>query len=170
MSTPFLAEIKMFAGNFAPLGWALCDGSLLSIAEYDALYALMGTTYGGDGITTFGLPDLRGRTPIHQGRGIGLSDRTLGEKGGTEAVTLLSTQMPSHRHDALHAATATSSSPSGTRWAAEASAGYSDAAPNAVLATGALAPAGGGQPHENMPPFVTVNFIIFLFGIFPTSN
>lgn len=170
MSLPFLGEIRVFAGNFAPEGWALCDGAVVSIAQNDALFNLIGTTYGGDGVSTFGLPDLRGRSPLHQGQGLGLGYHGIGEQGGVEEVTLTTTQMPSHTHQAVYAATATATSPAAARWAAQASSAYSDAAPGAQLAGDALAPAGASQPHENMPPFVAVTYIIATSGIYPSQG
>lgn len=170
MSEPFLGEIRVFAGNFAPVGWALCNGALVSIAENDALFSLIGTTYGGDGVSTFGLPDLRGSSPLHQGQGPGLTSHVIGERGGVEHVTLTTAQMPSHSHQPVYAATATGSAPASARWAAQSSAAYSDAVPNAQLAGDALLPAGGGQPHENMPPFLAVTYIIATYGIYPSQG
>ncbi len=159
----------MFAGNFEPLGWAFCNGQLLSISEYDTLFTLIGTTYGGDGMTTFALPDLRGRFPLHPGNG-----NVIGQAGGGETVTLTSTQMPAHTH-AVRARTAigTQATPTGALAARDAGAGtqiYSTGAPGAALAANTLGIAGGSQPHENMPPFVAIHFIISLFGIFPTQT
>lgn len=171
MSEPFLGEIRVFAGNFAPSGWAFCDGSLLPISENDALYALIGTTYGGDGVSTFRLPDVRGRSPLHQGKGPRVtSNHVIGEQGGVEEVTLTALQMPAHSHQPTYAATATSTSPAAARWAAQGSSAYSDAAPAAQLAADALMPAGGGQSHENMLPFLAVSYIIALTGIFPSQG
>lgn len=170
MSEPFLGEVRVFAGSFAPSGWAFCDGSLVSIAENDALYALIGTTYGGDGVTTFGLPDLRGRSPLHQGQGPGMSNHVIGEHGGLEHVVLTTAELPSHNHQPLYTATATSTSPEQSHWAAQASSAFSDATANAQLAGDALLPAGGNQPHENMPPFLALAYIIALYGIFPSQG
>lgn len=170
MSQPFIGEVRLFAGNFPPQGWAFCDGSLIPIFEYDALFALIGTTYGGDGQNTFAVPDLRGRVPVHQGTGGGLSSRTIGETGGTETVTLTAAQMPAHTH-ALRgsSAAATGSAPGGAVLAATGAVNSysSNAVPTQAMAAGALAAQGGGQPHENMAPFLTVSYIIALFGIFP---
>jgi microcystin-dependent protein len=173
---PFIGEIRMFGGNFAPRGWAFCDGQLLPIAQNTALFSLLGTMYGGDGRTTFGLPDLRGRFPMHPGTGPGLSPRTQGEKDGAEQVTLTLAQIPAHTHSAEVAADSTigaSDQPRGALPARNASAtpGYGTD-PNVRMdsAMVRLAPAGGGQPHNNMPPFHTVNFIIALQGIFPSRN
>lgn len=173
MADPFLGEVRMFAGNFAPVGWEFCNGQLLGIAENDALFSLLGTTYGGDGQVTFGLPDLRGRTPIHQGNGAGLTPRTLGEVTGTEAVTLTSAQVPSHFHP-VHATSGvgTTADPTGASWAA-ASTGekqYTQGAPNVFMAASATTAGGGGLPHENMAPFQAVSFIIALQGIYPSQN
>jgi microcystin-dependent protein len=165
MAQPYVGEIRMFAGNFAPLGWAICGGQLLPISENEALFQLIGTTYGGDGQSTFAVPDFRGRVPIHQGSGF-----VVGELGGSETVTLITQQIPSHSHSA--AATAgpgNSDSPAGAgAWAVVATPMYSSATPNAAMNPAALSFAGGSQPHENMAPFLTLNFIISLFGIFPS--
>ena len=172
MANPYVGEIRIFAGNFAPQGWAFCDGSLLSIAENVVLFDLIGTTYGGDGQNTFGLPDLRGRVPIHQGSGY-----VIGALSGSESVALTGAQLPVHTH-AVHSSTAhgNTSSPAGTLWATD---GTGVAAPyrkpasggSAVaLAGGTVAPSGGGQPHENRQPLLAMNYIISLFGIFPSPN
>jgi len=174
-SEPFIAEIKMFAGNFAPRGYALCDGQLLSISSNDALFSLVGTTYGGDGRTTFGLPDLRGRLPMHQGSGPGLSPRSLGESGGTETVALTEAQMPNHNHQATVNAYATEGDqaiPDGGVWAKSGigdpdyHSGTHDATMKADAVT--IGNAGSGQSHANMPPFQAVSFIIALQGIYPS--
>lgn len=170
MSVPYFGEIRIFGGNFAPQGWVLCDGSLLPISENEALYTLIGTTYGGDGVTTFGVPDLRGRAPIGQGQGPGLSNRVIGQSGGVEQVTLTVPQMPAHTHIPVAATTASQTTPEGGVWAAQSAAAYSDAAPDTPLAAAALLSAGGNLPHENMPPYVTVNYIIAVGGIFPTQG
>jgi microcystin-dependent protein len=169
MSTPFVGEVRLFAGNFAPAGWAFCDGSLYPISENETLFALIGTTYGGDGQVTFAMPDLRGRVPVHQGFGPGLSGRTMGERGGTETVTLTAAQMPAHTH-ALRAssAAATGSAPGGAVLAATGAVNsYGSGTPTQAMAAGAVSAQGGNQPHENMAPFLTVSYIISLFGIFP---
>lgn len=173
MSTPFIGEIRMFAGNFAPVGWAFCNGQLLAIAENDALFALIGTTYGGDGQTTFALPDLRGRLPLHMGQGPGLSNRILGEIAGTESVTLITNQIPVHDHSFIGTSSnASSGSPSGTLVAYPASIDLyrPGSTPGANLAPNAIGSQGGSQPHDNLQPFLCVSFIISLFGIFPTQN
>ena len=166
MGQPFLGEIRIFAGNFAPQGWAFCEGQILAIAENDALFALIGTTYGGDGQTTFALPDLRGRVPVHQGPA-----HPLGEAGGQESVALTPAQMPGHAHPLRAKATGGDRvSPAGNYWA-----GSSDvvqfAAPDAPapMGAGAIGPAGGGGTHENRMPHLPVNFIIALAGIFPSQ-
>jgi len=171
VSTPYLGEIRMFAGTFAPVGWAFCDGSLVDIAQNDALFTLIGTTYGGDGVNTFALPDLRGRVPIHQGQGPGLSPRTIGERAGTESVTLTTTQLPGHTHAVLAALVpATTGSPAGATWAATSAPSYATGPTTTTMSAAALAPAGGGQPHENRVPSLGVNFIIAIYGIFPSQS
>lgn len=174
MSDPFIGQITLFAGNFAPRGWAFCDGQLLPISQNTALFSILGTTYGGDGRTTFALPDLRGRVPLHPGQGPGLSNRQLGEAGGTENVTLLVNQMPNHTHAAqADAGTATQQNPTNHVLASEAAgvtATYSSNPPNTTMNPQAIGATGGSQPHNNMPPFLGVNFIIALQGIFPSRN
>jgi microcystin-dependent protein len=167
MSDPFIGEIRMFAGNFAPRDWAFCAGQTLAISENDALFALIGTTYGGDGVSTFNLPDLRSRVPLHQGTSF-----VIGEMAGEENVTLTASQLPTHSHAASADANAGGqASPAGNLWAGSSANAY--AAPVSIdtqMASGALGPAGGSQPHDNMVPFLTINFIICLFGIFPSRN
>lgn len=173
MSDPFIGEIRMFAGNFAPRSWAFCWGQLLSVSENDALFALIGTTYGGDGVTTFALPDLRGRIPVGQGQGPGLSNRIIGQRYGTEEVTLLSTQMPPHTHTLVASATtATAGSPAGAVVAAQPDdlVFIGGVAPTAVMRADQIVPDGGSQPHDNMAPYLCLNFIIALFGIFPSQS
>lgn len=175
MSEPYLGEIRMFGGNFAPSGWALCDGSLRSIAELEPLFTLIGTTYGGDGQNTFALPDLRGRLPVHHGAGPGLSTRVIGSSGGAEAVTLTQAQLPSHTHQARAASTSGTSTSPGAGYPAAVNSGgrYASALSGPVdqpMSAAAVAPAGGGQPHTNLQPFVCVTFIIALFGIFPPQE
>lgn len=165
MGQPYVGEIRMFAGNFQPQGWAFCDGSLVAIAENETLYNLIGTTYGGDGESTFALPDLRGRIPVHQGNGA-----IIGERAGTEAVTLTTQQIPAHAHlPVADQAGGTTGSPENAQWAESALLLFQQS-PSSVVAmsTSAIQPTGGSQPHENMPPFVGVNFIISLYGIYPT--
>jgi len=166
---PFLAEIQLFAGNFAPTGWAFCDGQLLPISSNTALFSLLGTTYGGNGQTTFGLPDLRGSIPIHPGQGPGLSVRYLGEKGGVESVTLLPTEMAAHAHTlGASSSNGTSDSPAGRVAARSPSAipQYA-AASDTSLSASAIGTSGGSQPHNNMQPYLALSFIIATQGIFP---
>jgi microcystin-dependent protein len=173
MTDPFLAEIRMFGGNFAPTGWALCNGQLMSISQNTALFALLGTTYGGDGRVTFGLPNLMGTAPMQQGQGAGLSPRYLGETAGEPNVTLLTSEMPAHTHlaNAVDAG-GDVTTPNGAVWAS-AMIGkvgtnmYSNAAPNQLMNPMTTGITGGSQPHNNMPPYLTVTFIIALQGIFP---
>jgi microcystin-dependent protein len=178
MSEPFIGEIRMFGGNFAPVGWAFCDGQLIAIAENDALFTLIGTTYGGDGQDTFGLPDLRGRVPLHQGS-LGGNSYVIGEQAGAETVTITSSSMAAHNHlVATTGAVANSNVPSSATILADegpASAtvkAYQPfAASNQVtLRNTTVGGAGGSQPHENMQPFLTISFIISLFGIFPSQS
>lgn len=174
--SPYVGDVMMFAGNFAPLGWRFCDGSLLAIAEYDVLFAVIGTTYGGDGVVTFALPDLRGRVPVHQGQGPGLSNRVLAETGGSETVTLTVSQIPAHTHTASADTRAgTSTKPQARVWSASAPSLPYAAPPgqpgaNTNLNSETVRATGGSQPHENMLPFVAVNFVIAFFGIFPSPN
>ena len=173
---PFLGEIRMFAGNFAPRGWALCDGQLLQISQNSALFSLLGTTYGGDGRTTFALPDLRGRVPVHAGTGPGLSPKTLGQKGGSETVVLTVNEMPVHTHTAVLIADTTiaiTDRPEGALLARNAAATpvYGENATTTMnTAAVRVNNAGGSQAHPNMQPFITVNYIIALQGIFPSRN
>lgn len=165
MSSPFIGEIRMFAGNFAPNGWAFCDGSLLPISQNDALFNLIGTTYGGDGQSTFALPDLRSRVPVHVGPGF-----ALGQNGGAESVTLTTNQIPVHNHAAQASSQGgNQNSPAGV-WAATPSKAYGPGPAGVALQAGAVAAAGGGQPHDNMAPFLAVNYILSLFGIFPSQT
>src|SRR5205823_1841652 len=169
MSQPYVGEIRMFGGSFAPAGWAMCQGQSMPISENDTLFNLIGTTYGGDGQETFALPDLRGRFPVHQGQGPGLSGYTLGEMTGTESVTLTVQQLPAHSHQANAAIGGNDLSPAGNLWATDANgntAAY-NAANNAQKAPDAIGAEGGSQPHDNIQPFLAVNFIISLFGVFP---
>jgi microcystin-dependent protein len=174
MSNPFIGEIRMFGGNFAPAGWAFCNGSLQSIAQNDTLFALIGTTYGGDGQQTFALPNLLGRVPISDGQGSGLSNYVIGQTGGVENVTLTTSNLPAHNHTVQgDAATGTANSPAGNVWANSTGAKQfvAPAGSNATMNSGAIGSAlGSGQPHDNMRPFLAVSFIISLFGIFPSRN
>jgi len=169
MSQPFVGEIRIFGGNFAPQGWAFCHGQAMSIAENDVLFAIIGTTYGGDGITTFNLPDLRGRLPMHQGGGPGLSTRVIGEQGGVESVTLTTQQIPAHTHQpSASTGLGNQTSPAGGVWAASGSgAAYSTSAASVSMQAGLLDSVGGSQPHENMMPSLVLNFIIALYGVYP---
>jgi len=170
MSEPFVAEIRMFGGNFAPRNWALCDGQLMPRTQNKALFSLLGTNFGGNGQTTFGLPDLRGRAPMHPGFGLGLSERDLGQTGGDSAVALTPAQMPSHTHTAQATdADADQVSPTPERLLGQTPSQLSYA-PGSPVDMGAdtLAMTGGGVPHDNMQPYLTVTFIIALVGIFPT--
>lgn len=173
MSTePYIGTIMLFAGNFAPLGWAQCDGQLLPIAQYNALFSLIGTTYGGDGQTTFALPDLRSRVPLQQGTGPGLGSYVMGENGGAESVTLTAGQIAAHSHQALgNSGSGTQNSPAGGVWAGSALNIYgAGASANAAMSPTAISTSGGGQPHDNMLPFTAFNFCIALEGIFPAQS
>lgn len=170
MSDPYVGEVRLFAGNFAPLNWAFCQGQLLPIAEFDTLFNLIGTTYGGDGVSTFALPDLRGRVPIHSGQGPGLSPRTLGSQGGSEAVTLGAQHMPAHSHVLNASKTAGTAPPTNGVLAATSVNAYDNSQAATNMAPGALGVQGGSQPHNNMAPYVAVSYIISLFGIFPTQS
>ncbi len=166
MSQPFVGEIRMFAGNFAPLGWAFCDGAVLPISQNTALFSLIGTTYGGDGQNTFALPDLRGRLPMHAGNGF-----TLGQAGGAESVSLTTNQIPAHTHaPAASTAPASTVSPAGGVWAAGSAPQFSTAAPTVAMQANAVGQAGGSQAHDNMHPYLAVSFILSLFGVFPSQN
>jgi microcystin-dependent protein len=181
MSNPFVAEIRMFTGNFAPVGWAMCDGQLMPISQNTALFSLLGTTYGGDGKSTFGLPNLQGSAPMHPGQGPGLSLRDLGENGGEQTVTLLQTEMPGHSHtvNCVSTIAGDQNNPGATSlWAKTVGASRQQAPPD-YAATGpatiqmnpfALSVTGGNQPHNNMPPFLAVTFIIALQGVFPPRS
>ena len=169
MSDPFVAEIRMFGFNFPPRGWAFCNGQLMPISQNTALFSLLGTFYGGDGKSTFALPDLQARAAIHQGQGPGLSQRFLGEESGTPFVTLLTSEMPGHSHNAnCVTALGNQQLPTGQTWAGNSTAKqYVNAAPNVNMAFQALAIAGGSLPHNNEMPYLTVNFCIALQGVFP---
>lgn len=170
-SNSYVGQIMIVAFNFAPVGWATCDGQIMSISENVALFTLLGTTYGGDGQTTFALPDLRGRMPIGFGQGPGLEPYYLGQTGGVESVTLLLSQIPAHTHTAMGAAsTANTGSPNNAYWATPRALLYSAAAPDTPMNAGALATTGGGQPHENRKPFLVMNYLIALQGVYPARN
>jgi microcystin-dependent protein len=169
MAQPYVGEIRIFAGNFAPAGWMFCDGTLLAIAENDVLFNLIGTTYGGDGQETFALPDLRGRIPMHWGSGV-----QLAESGGVEEVTLTVSQIPAHSHPLVGSSDlASSPDPAGAVTAQSRTAGvdlYLDDVPNVSMAPTAISPTGGSQPHTNLQPFLGLNFIISLYGIYPSPT
>lgn len=170
MATPFIAEIRIFSFDFPPRNWAQCNGQLLPIAQNQALFSLLGTTYGGNGITTFALPDLRGRTPIHWGLGAGLSNYDLGQVGGTETVTLNTNQTPVHTHAVTASSnTADVTSPANAFWADGGVAAYSGT-PSSALAATALSTVGSSAPHENHAPYLTLNICIALAGVFPSRN
>ncbi len=176
MSEPFVGEIRMFAGNFAPRGWAFCDGQLLAVSQNDALFSLIGTIYGGDGRTTFALPDMRGRLPVHQGQGPGLSPRRLGARYGSEKVNLTINQIPSHSHEYLGSANiADSNNP-----ASDVVASHNDGDLPYVdvpsvdkiksLSSDAVSATGGSQAHQNMMPSLCINYIMALVGIYPSRH
>lgn len=175
MSQPYVGEIRLVGFNFAPSGWMMCNGQLLPISEFETLFNLIGTTYGGDGQNTFGLPDLRGRIPLHQGNGF-----TLAEQAGTETVTLTTQQLPAHTHTPKcdNAFGGTQLSPAGNVWSFDASGQFANYAATPSVTNGvtdtmnpqAIGNAGGSQPHENLQPFLVMNYIISLFGIFPSQS
>lgn len=171
MSEPFVGEIRMFAGNFAPRGWAFCDGQLLAVSQNDALFSLLGTIYGGDGRTTFGLPDLRGRIPIHAGHGPGLSERRLGAKGGAEKVTLTVNQLPSHGHPLRgSSAIANQREPVGRALGGAETRVYARVFSPQGMSAQAVTSIGGSRSHSNTMPFLCVHFIIALVGIYPSRH
>lgn len=169
MAQPYIGEIRVFAGNFAPVGWSFCEGQLVAISDNDALFSLIGTTYGGDGQSTFALPDLRGRIPLHVGTGF-----SIGQASGAEAVTLTTPQIPAHQHAMLGStANATTTSPTNNAPATMAEVttfAYGTDLPPTTLQPQSLGSAGGNQPHSNFQPYVCINYIISLFGIFPTQS
>jgi microcystin-dependent protein len=168
MAQPYVGEIRMFAGNFAPAGWMFCEGQLLPISENETLFQLIGTTYGGDGESTFALPDLRGRIPLYQGNGF-----ILAETGGAEEITLTVSQIPAHSHPLLASASgASQKSPTNSVLAAPSTfdAYDMDFSPNTALSPLAIASTGGSQPHTNFQPYLCINYIISLFGIFPSPT
>ena len=172
MSDQFVAEIRIFGFNFPPVGWAFCAGQLLPISQNTALFSLVGTYYGGDGKTTFGLPNLAGLVPVHQGQGPGLSPRALGETGGAETVTLASGQMAAHTHGAAcNTANGNDYGPAGDVWAKDAGGGneYAAAASGQMNAA-SLTPAGGGQAHNNLQPYLSLNYCIAMQGIYPPRS
>jgi microcystin-dependent protein len=173
MSEPFVGQIQIFGFNFAPQGWALCEGQLLSISQNTALFSILGTTYGGDGKTTFGLPNLQGRVPLQRGQGPGLTLRNLGDMGGEEFVTLLDNQMPGHTHPAnCNNAVGTSYDPAGQVWSQDAGGNqeYGPMASAGQMSPKAILPAGGGQPHNNLQPYLVLNYCIALQGIYPPRS
>jgi microcystin-dependent protein len=175
MGEPFVGEIRMFAGNFPPSGWAFCSGQLMPISENEVLFQLVGTTYGGDGQETFGIPDLQGRVPIHMGQGPGLSQNyQIGEKAGTETVTLTVNQIPSHNHvPAASSAAGDQVTPVNNFWSSTSTGDQTyDVAitPSGTLNTTLIGLTGGSQPHDNVAPFLCISFIISLFGVFPSQT
>lgn len=171
MSDQYLGEIRMFAGNFAPLNWAFCNGQLLSISQNTALFSLIGTYYGGDGVTTFGLPNLQSRIPLHQGQGIGLSPYVIGQNGGTENVTLTTQQMPQHNHNVQVFNAPGSTNRVGGNYLADSTSGnVYQSAQNNNLNVSAVSFAGNSQPHANIQPYLCITFIIALQGIYPSRN
>lgn len=170
MSEPFIAEIRIFAGNFAPRGWAFCNGQLLPISQNTALFSLIGTTYGGDGRTTTALPNLQGRAPMHPGRGPGLTARRLGERGGTETITLSEAQMPNHTHRAIGSGEDDNSTLPVNHYYGALSTVYTSPANLGAMADGSLPNTGGSQPHNNMQPYLAINFIIALVGLYPSRS
>lgn len=177
MSDVFLGEIRIFAGNFAPKGWALCNGQLMAVNQNTALFSLLGVTYGGDGKTTFALPNLQGRAPMQPGQGPGLTARTLGQTSGSQTVTLLTTQMPAHNHVPMgdgNGGTAATGVATNNVWGSSTSRGgsllYTDGLVNVAMSPYALGVAGSSQPHNNMQPYLGLNYIIALQGIFPPRS
>lgn len=173
MSDQFIGEIRMFGGNFAPQGWALCNGQLLPISQNQALFSLIGTYYGGDGVQTFALPNLQSRVPIHQGQGLGLSPYVMGQNGGTENVTLTTQQMPSHSHPVNAVGSPGGANRVGGNLLANSSSGNVYNAPpsdGTTLAAAAIGNNGSSQPHANIQPYLCINFIIALQGIYPSRN
>lgn len=169
MSDPFLGEIRLFPYNFAPRGWAFCQGQILAISQNTALFSLLGTTYGGNGTTTFALPDLRGRVAISSGQGPGLSPRTLGETGGTETTTLTQAQMPQHGHTVNATMVAAGDNKPAGNYPAVGGA-YVNTAPNTQMGSQMIGATGSSQPFNNVPPFLTLNYCIALQGVFPSRN
>lgn len=172
MSEPYIGEIRIFAGNFAPRGWAFCNGQLVSIAQNNALFALLGTVYGGDGVSTFGLPNLQGRSPVHFGQGPGLSPYTLGQTGGVEEVTLTTNQIPTHNHLLAGGTTGTQASPAGGLHGTTPARDYrySSQVAGATLNAAVVQSTGSNLPHENLAPYLAMSFIIATEGVFPSRN
>jgi microcystin-dependent protein len=166
MSQPYIGEIRIVGFNFAPVNWAFCDGQLLAISQNDALFNLIGTTYGGDGVNTFALPNLQSRFPVHVGPGFAQA-----QIGGTETVTLTPGQIPNHTHTPWgNSGGGNSNNPAGNYWANWTGSQYSDQAPGSLMNAAAIGFSGGSQPHDNMPPYLAINFVISLFGIFPSQT
>ncbi len=175
MPDPFIGEVILFAGNFAPRGWAFCEGQLLSISSNQALFSILGTTYGGDGRSTFALPDLRGRVPIQQGHGAGLSQHNLGSKGGGETVTLTKNQLASHNHTlGCHVGKVADAETPANNTLGKENVGkaeiYSTVDPDATMRSTSIGETGGNEAHNNMQPFLALNYIIALQGVFPSRN
>ena len=176
MSTPFVAEIRIFPFNFAPTGWAFCNGQVMPISQNTALFSLLGTTYGGNGTSTFALPNLQGAAPLMPGQGAGLSSYNLGQSGGGTSVTLTKSQMPSHRHTVqANSGAGTQSSPASADWASaialrQSTKLYVQGETNTTMSSQALTTTGGGLPHNNMPPYLVMNFCIALQGVFPPRS
>jgi microcystin-dependent protein len=173
MSDPFVAEIRIFPFNFAPTGWAFCNGQLIPISQNTALFSLLGTFYGGDGKSTFALPNLQDSAPTHQGQGAGLSSYFVGQSGGSETVTLIQSEIPTHAHQASGVSGSGPTSPTNNTWGTGAGRTppptYVDGNPNVIMGN-ALSVAGGSQPHNNMQPYLTLNFCIAMQGIFPPRS
>ena len=172
MSDGYVGEIRMFAGNFAPRNWALCDGQLIAVSQNESLFSLLGTIYGGDGRTTFGLPDMRGRVPVHQGTGPGLTDRRIGHKFGQEHVTLTTNNLPAHSHRVTASTeTANEASPVGNLLATPPTEGiYRAGTPTDAMSSQAVSQKGSSQSHDNMMPTATINYIICLYGTYPSRS
>jgi microcystin-dependent protein len=173
MSNPYVGEIRMFGGTFAPAGWAMCQGQLMAISQNDTLFTLIGTTYGGDGQTTFGIPDLQGRAAVHMGQGPGISQAyQIGEKGGVETVTLNVNQIPIHNHNVtVSQDLANAPSPANQVYAQSTQISmYTQDQASKFFNPSELNPIGGSQPHENMQPYLVITFILSLFGVFPSQN
>ncbi|HZS16248.1 MAG TPA: tail fiber protein [Candidatus Dormibacteraeota bacterium] len=172
MSEPYVGEIRLVGFNFAPQGWAFCDGSLLSISQYDTLFNLIGTTYGGDGQSTFGLPDLRSRVPVHMGTNPSTgTSYALGQMSGSEAVTLTAAQIVGHAHTPQATVAGSQPSPANNFWAGATPMQYlTPVATTGQMNAGAVLAAGGSQPHDNMLPFLVINFVISLFGVYPSQT